>query len=238
MIDVAGSTKQKTGIGALDKMLGGGLPIGSNVLLYGKPMCGKKPLMMEFAYEGLKQGIPCIFILTDYSYEDWKKMMAGSGWNIAPYEAKKMVRIIDAYSRQFDPEIRDTPVVSFPETPSAMNSISLHVARAQADIYKIKDHHNLCFHSLSSLMQNTNPQTVFRFLQFMIGKFRKVGATCMYTVEKGMHEEKDMTMVQHLMDGMIEFDDSNEKLRVNGVVGADRNWHKIKMSDKGVEIKD
>lgn len=227
--------KMKTGIPSLDKILGGGLPSKTNLLFYGGPMTGKKPLMMQFIYEGLRKGIPGIFVLTNHSYGDWKKMMLQSGWILAPYEQKKIIKVIDCYCRQFDPEIRETECVSYPETPSAINSISLRLTRAQAALSKKRETHRIAFHSLSSLLEATNPQTVFRFLQFMIGKFRKANATCVYALEKGMHDEKDVAMITHLMDGMIEFEGG--KLRVKGIIGASREWHSYKIGDNGFEIK-
>jgi len=225
----------KTGIPSLDSILGGGLPARANMLFYGGPMTGKKPLLMQFVYEGLKMGIPSIFVLTDHSYEDWKKMMLQSGWALTPYEQKKIIRVIDCYSKQFDPDIKETDIISYTETPSAINSISLHLTKAQADLSNKKETHRIAFHSLSSLLEATNPQTVFRFLQFMIGKFRKANATCVYALEKGMHDEKDVAMITHLMDGLIEFEGG--KLRVDGVIGADREWHPYTIGEKGFEIK-
>ncbi|MCX6769694.1 MAG: circadian clock protein KaiC, partial [Candidatus Micrarchaeota archaeon] len=43
-----------TGIASLDDILGGGVPTSGNILIYGDPLCGKKPLLMQFIYEGLK----------------------------------------------------------------------------------------------------------------------------------------------------------------------------------------
>ena len=61
-----------TGIKTLDKVLGGGLPVAGNVLLLGDPLCGKKPMMMQFLYEGLKMNIPGIFVLTDFGFRNGK----------------------------------------------------------------------------------------------------------------------------------------------------------------------
>ena len=72
-----------TGIKSLDEILGGGLPMAGNVLLDGDPLCGKKPLMMQFVWEGLRMNIPGIFVLTDYGFAEWKTMMESSGWKIA-----------------------------------------------------------------------------------------------------------------------------------------------------------
>ena len=75
--------------------MGGGLPTQGNVLLFGDPLCGKKPLLMQFIYEGLKMNIPGIFVLTDFGFPEWKAMMGSSGWDTAKFEENGMLQVID-----------------------------------------------------------------------------------------------------------------------------------------------
>jgi len=225
--------KIKTGIETLDALLGGGLPHDASILVIGSPKSGKKPLMMQFAYEGLKMGTPAIIVLTDYSYENWKEMMALGNWRTDEFEKKRMVRFIDAYSKQFNPEKEDTDACTYPEGGGALNSISLHISRAETALNG-NTAPRVLFHSLSSLLEASNAPTVFRFLQFLIGKFRNAGSMSIYSLEKGMHDEKDITTIESLMDGIIEFEDN--KLRVRGIIGADPKWHEFKIGRKGFEI--
>ncbi len=224
-----------TGIVGLDEILGGGLPPQSNILLYGDPLSGKKPLGMQYVYEGLRMQIPGIFVLTDFSYLDWKSKMAHSGWDLEPFERTGMVQFIDCYSRQFDPSLADSGVVSYADSPAALSSISLQLARVQDQLVQSFDNHRLLFHSISSLLKETDSSTFFRFLQFMVGKFRREGATAMYTVEKGMHDEKDIKMIEHFMDGVIEFEDG--KITARGLLGCRHGWQSYTVSEKGVEIR-
>ncbi len=224
-----------TGISGLDRMLGGGLPPQTNILLYGDPLCGKKPLGMQYVYEGLKMQIPGIFVLTDFSHLDWKSKMAHSGWDLGPFEDTGMVQFIDCYSRQFDPSLADGGVVSYADSPAALSSISLQLGRVQDQLMQSFDNHRLLFHSISSLLKETDSSTFFRFLQFMVGKFRREGATAMYTVEKGMHDEKEIKMIEHFMDGVIEFQDN--KIMARGLPGCTHGWQNYNVGEKGVEIR-
>ncbi|MBM3229577.1 hypothetical protein FJZ26_04040 [Candidatus Parvarchaeota archaeon] len=227
----------KTGVKGLDEVLGGGLPAQSNVLLFGSPMCGKKPLLMELVFGGLKQGIPALYLLTDYSYRDWKKMMAISGQNIEEFEKKGLARVIDCYSKQFDLSLRDGEVVTYPEAPSAISSISLHISRAEKALLEQKCPfgYRVGFHSLSALFEATTPAAVSRFLQFTIGKFRNSNATVFYALEKGMHDEKVVTMAKHLMDGVFEFNDSGQ-ISISGIIGAQHTPQNFRMSERGFEF--
>lgn len=223
-----------TGIKSLDFILAGGLPPSANILLYGEPLCGKKPLLMQFVYEGLKMNIPGIFVLTDYGFADWKTMMESSGWSIKPYEQNGLLQVIDCYSRQFDPSLQDSGIVTYIGDATDLSAISLQLSGLQDQIMQISDSHRLGMHSLSSLLETNSQESVFRFMQFITGKFRRAGATAMYVMEKGMHDEKHVTMIEHLMDGMLEF--SDDKIRTRGLMGSSPSWHKYELSDKGIRI--
>jgi KaiC/GvpD/RAD55 family RecA-like ATPase len=224
-----------TGIKGLDTMLGGGMPPAGNVLVYGDPLCGKKPLLMQFVYEGLKMNIPGIFLLTDFGFAEWKAMMAGSGWDISEYEQNGMLQVVDCYSRQFDSRLEDGGIVTYVGNASDLSEISMHLSGLQDEICKVADNHRLGFHTLSSLLETNTPDSVFRFMQFTAGKFRRSGASALYVMEKGMHAEQEVRMVEHLMDGVIEF--SEDKLRVRGLAGASSGWHGYEITQQGIRIK-
>ncbi len=224
-----------TGVPGLDQILGGGLPTRANILLYGEPMCGKKIMAMQYIYAGLQEDSPGIFVLTDFGYQDWRAKMAAIGMDLAPYEQSGMVQIIDCYSRQLEPALQDQGVVSYAASPAALSSISMHIARVQDELVKSFPTHRLAFHSLSSLLKETDSATSFRFMQFVVGKFRHEGATAMYLMEKGMHDEKDVKMVEHLMDGVIEFDGG--KLRIKGMGMAADTWYHYYISEQGLMIR-
>ena len=224
-----------TGLKMLDRMLGGGMPVAGNLLLYGEPLCGKRPLMMQFVYEGLKMNIPGIFVLTDFGFAEWKAMMEASGWKLAAFEKNGMLQVIDCYSRQFDPALVDEGIVAYVDSPSDLSSISLQLSGLQEQIVQVADHHRLGLHSISSLLETNSPESVFRFLQFITGKFRRSGASALYSLEKGMHDEKYVHMVEHLMDGVLEF--SEDKIHVRGIVGASDFWHNYEIAADGIKIK-
>ncbi len=55
----------KTGIAGLDKMIAGGIPSGSQVLVLGGPGTGKTLMSIEIAYHNAKLEIPSTFITTE-----------------------------------------------------------------------------------------------------------------------------------------------------------------------------
>jgi len=222
------------GIPSLDAILGGGLPQTCNLLLYGEPMCGKKPLLMQFVYEGLRMNIPGIFVLTDYGYEDWKRMMYASGWLLEYFERSNLIEVIDCYSKQYDPNLQDAGFLSYADSPSALSQISLCISRSQERLAAYSPMHRLAFHSLSTIMEDTGAQIASDFVQAIAGKCRHHGATAMFALEKGMHDQKDFSTIEHLMDGTMEFDEN--RIFVKGLLSASRGWHNFEVTPQGIII--
>lgn len=85
-----------TGISGLDELLGGGIPKGHTVSVFGGPGTGKTTLAMQFLWSGaFKYDEPGIFISLDESPSDLRKHMSVYGWNIDELEKKKKLVILD-----------------------------------------------------------------------------------------------------------------------------------------------
>src|SRR6266540_3805888 len=57
--------KVKTGVPRLDDLLFGGIPFGTNASVYGPAYVGKEVVVGIFMAEGLKKGVPIVWVLTD-----------------------------------------------------------------------------------------------------------------------------------------------------------------------------
>jgi circadian clock protein KaiC len=87
--------KIKTGIGELDKILLGGIPKGSTVLVSGAAGTGKTIFCLEFAYKGAQTfKEPSVYITTEQSEEELKKQLKTFGWDPEPLIKKNLLKII------------------------------------------------------------------------------------------------------------------------------------------------
>ena len=75
-----------TGIDELDEALEGGIPKGSWVAITGEPGTGKSIMSMHYAYRGLKDGDPVIYITTEAEFKDVVKQAQQFGMNFEEYE--------------------------------------------------------------------------------------------------------------------------------------------------------
>jgi KaiC/GvpD/RAD55 family RecA-like ATPase len=210
--------KVKTGTPRLDDLLLGGMPFGANVLIYGPPFTGKEVLMSAFVAEGLKKGIPAIWIITEKSPKEIREEMMFVLSGYEEYEKKGLVRYVDAYSRSMGDDSQD-PYAEYIESPTDYESIQKAVESAAKAFKEKHEYYRVAFRSISTLIAYLDPGTAFRFLSPVVGRRKRDRAVAMYTIEKGVHGEQEIQMIGSVMDGMIEFkvENLNTFLAIRGI---------------------
>ena len=210
--------KVKTGTTRLDDLLLGGIPFGSNVLVYGPPFTGKEVLMSVFIAEGLKKGIPAIWVMTEKSPREIREEMMFVLSGYEEYEKRGLVKYVDAYSRSMGDESQD-PYTEYIESPTDYESIQKAIETLAKGFKENHEYYRVAFRSISTLIAYLDPGTAFRFLSPVVGRRKRDGAVAMYTIEKGVHGEQEIQMIGSLMDGMIEFkvENLNTFLAVKGI---------------------
>ena len=230
--------KVETGIKRLDDLLDGGLPGNSATLVYGPPFLGKDVLTKLYFLHGLRTGMPGIMVLTGDAASDVRARLAQIDPAFPEYESKGLAHFVDTYSKSIGAE-DDATNCEYVDGPINLNAVSLAVNNAQRKIIGDHPQHTLVFDSLSTLITYTNAQTTFRFLQVLVGKAKRAGATVMLLMEQGMHADAEVQTFKHLCDGVVEMkpDGPATMLHVIGVgVTESRGWLEYKFTEKAFEI--
>ena len=196
--------KVKTGNSRLDDLLLGGIPFGSNVLIHGPPFIGKELMIDQFVAEGLKKGIPCIWVITDKTPKDIREEMAPILSGYSEYEERGLVKYVDSYSRSMG-EAADDPNAIYIEEPTDHDGIMAATDKLAKEFKERHKYYRLAFRSVSTLVAYSDPNVAFRFLSPFCGRRKRDGAVSMYVIEKGMHGEQEIQMLGSIMDGMVDF---------------------------------
>jgi KaiC/GvpD/RAD55 family RecA-like ATPase len=100
-----------TGIPGLDEMLGGGIPTGHAVSIFGGPGAGKTTFALQFLHNGATvYDEPGIYVSLDESICDIKRNVGAFGWDFEKLEKEQKMVFLDA---SFFKRISD--VVKVPE---------------------------------------------------------------------------------------------------------------------------
>ena len=230
--------KIHTGTSRLDDLLLGGIPFGSNVSIYGPAYVGKEVIVNAFMAEGLKKGVPGIFVITDKTPSDVRQEMEFVLPGFGEYERLGLVKYVDAYSRSMGSSEED-PYATYVQDPTDHEALLKTVDEVAKEYKKKYEYYRLCFRSISTLIAYLDPTTTFKFLQPFGGRRKRDKAVSMYVIEKGMHGEQEIQMLGSVMDGSIEIKVEQLKsfLCVKGISDVQsRGWIRYTYSKQSVNI--
>jgi KaiC/GvpD/RAD55 family RecA-like ATPase len=226
-----------TGVEGLDKILGGGIPPKSTVLLIGPPGCGKTTLCQQFIFSGLKNTEPAFYVTLDSSPDDIRKTMGDFKWDLDPYMKKKKMYFLDAYSWKVGggKENENVKVIS---GGLDINSINLTLADI-LDKINAEGKRGI-FDSISTLLLFTPPELVLRFIPILIAKAKNANSTQMLILEEGVHDEKIVNTLSYMADGVINIKMDGDKrfLQISKMKGAPctREWLNLKITKTGLVV--
>ena len=220
--------KVKSGIRRLDDLLYGGFPLGSQILVNGPAHTGKDVLARLFSAEGLRLGVPSIWVVADKTFQQVREDLAGLFPGFADAEKKGMVRYADLYSRS----VGQTPSAPGVRFLSSTDKNVLDQLAETVNIYaeELKEKfsgYRLIFESVSTVTAYLDTAATFRFLQPFIGRRKIDGCVAYYMLDSGMHSESDLETLEHMVDGSINLKVEQMKtlLAVKGIGEAQaRSW--------------
>lgn len=194
----------KSGVRRLDDLLYGGFPEGSQVIINGPAHTGKDVLARLFSVEGLRLGIPSIWVVTDKTYLQVREDLAGLYPGFAEAEKNGMVRYADLYSRAVGAAPAGVGVRFLSATDKSVLDQLNQTVNSYAEEFKEKfPTYRLIFESVSTVTAYLDTAATFRFLQPFVGRRKIEGAVSYFELDSGMHSESDLETLEHMVDGSI-----------------------------------
>ena len=109
-------------------------------------------------------------------------------------------------------DAKDTENVKYVSGPLALNELSIAIGEFGREFLKKEFEYVIIFDSLSTLLMYSNADAIARFLQILIAKIKNLNGSVVFTLEQGMHDEKAVVTIEHLMDSIIEVKKENSKV--------------------------
>ncbi len=222
------------GVPKLDKLIGG-VKEASNILILGPPGPEKTALGLHFINEGLDNKQSCIYTTSDVAPNEIEERAGEMGVDVSSRIGKGFT-FIDCYSWALG-----TPPVSRQDIqvpgPNALDDMSIAVAQSIQETGKDpKTGPRMVLHSLSTLLLYNNPEITFRFVQITGARLKAAGCTTLYFLESGMHEERMVVTIKHLMDSVVEMKNENNKSYLTAPLYGLKKWAEFEVNKKGIQI--
>lgn len=224
--------RERTGITGLDKILNGGFPKGSTVMVLGAPGTGKTVFCQQFLSKGVREGQGSLFITLDNHPDEILENSKDFGWNL---DSRENFLIMDVYSWKLGEEITGKYTI---RGPSDLNQLNMTLSDALNDLGK--DDKRLAMDSASSLTFYTDINSTVRFLQVVSAKTKYNNGVFVLTVAEGVHDEHGVSTLNYVADGVIRLKKENNKMYLKiprmAKTSVKEEWHEFKITKTGIEI--
>ena len=179
---------------------------GTNILLTGPPLSGKRSIMMDVLAAGTDRDEGAIVVTTkdgaDRVLRDYEKR--------TPYEGKP-VAVVDCVTRQQGGDTRESDRIKYASSPVDMTGIGIKLSEfLQAFGDRGIERNRVMVHSLSTLLMYSDLQTVFRFLHVFTGRVQSVDGLGLFSIDSTAHEDQAMNTLKQLFDGIITVPEDGE----------------------------
>ncbi|MDG6224424.1 MAG: ATPase domain-containing protein [Candidatus Thermoplasmatota archaeon] len=235
----AGLNRVRTGVRRFDDLCYGGFEPNSNFILYGPAYSGRRTFTNLYIAEGLKKGIPTIYVSTQHTPHEIKEQLRRLIPKIDVYEEKGLIKYIDMYSRSMGitEQLENTIYI---EKSTDLEALENAISTFQEEFKGKYPYHKIVFFSLSTLLTYIEPLSIFRFFQILNAKNKRANAVSIYVIDTGMHDQSVIQTLKHVMTGFIEFklEDLKYFLRIEG--GGDvmsRAWIEYSFTDKSFDLR-
>lgn len=220
----------RSGIPAIDTNTGG-FDAGTNLLVLAPSMS----LAEDLAY-ALSKPLPGEYAIVLSTNDraakviDSFKMMGAD---------KRYVGTIDAITKSSTPNIGDTNRMMFVASPTDLTGIGIKFSKMVELIFDgdfcdgeaglFPPPIRFCVNSVSTLLMYRKIEVLYQFLHVLTSKLRKIDGVGFYLLNNESFDEKTISLIKQLMDGVIEVktDQDGSAFRILGLRGVAPNWMKF-----------
>jgi KaiC/GvpD/RAD55 family RecA-like ATPase len=174
---------------------------GTNILVSGPPMSGKRSLCLDILASGTQKGEGSIIVTT----KDGADRVLRDFESRTPYEDRP-VAIVDCVTRQQGVgEARDDDRIKYTSSPVDMTGIGIKLSEFLQAFYQNRgiEKNRVMLHSLSTLLMYADLQTVFRFLHVFTGRIQSVDGLGVFAIDDSAHDDQTMNTLKQLFDGIV-----------------------------------
>ncbi|WP_435115590.1 RAD55 family ATPase [Halolamina sp. C58] len=180
---------------------------GTNILLTGPPLSGKRALCLDLLAAGTENGEGSIIVTTKDS-GDW---MLEQFAERTSYESRP-VAVVDCVTKQQGDDVPERNRVKYASSPVDMTGIGIQLSEFLQAFYQDRNitHNRVMLHSLTTLLMYSDLQTVFRFLHVFTGRVQSVDGLGLYCIDETAHDQQTLNTLKQLFDGVVEVREDEE----------------------------
>ncbi|WP_207588528.1 RAD55 family ATPase [Halomontanus rarus] len=181
---------------------------GTNVLVAGPPLTGKRQIALDILASGAQRGDGTIIVTT----KDSADKVLSEFTSIVGDVDDASVGIVDCVTKQRGiGSVEDDPRIKYASSPVDMTGIGIKLSEFLQEFYEVRGltQNRIMLHSVSTLLMYSNLQTVFRFLHVFTGRIQSADALGVYVIDSTAHDDQTMNTLKQLFDAVIEVEEGD-----------------------------
>jgi len=192
---------------------------GTNLLIAGPPLTGKRRLALEILAQGANQGEGSVIVTTRDSSD---RVLADLETLLDDPEGTDL-GIVDCVTNHQGRSAQDSTRVKYTSSPVDMTGIGIKFSEFVEEFVTDRGlaQNRILLDSLSTLLMYSDLQTVFRFMHVFTSRIENADAIGVHVIESTAHETESLNTLKQLFDGVIEVDEDRDvSVQLQGVNGG------------------
>jgi len=180
---------------------------GTNVLVAGPPLTGKRQIAFDILASGANRGDGSIIVTT----KDSADKVLESFDDRVDEGVEPDIGVVDCVTKQRGiGTIDDDPRIKYASSPVDMTCIGIKLSEYLQEFYETRGgtQNRVLLHSVSTLLMYSDLQTVFRFLHVFTGRIQSADALGVYVIDSTAHDDQTMNTLKQLFDAVIELEEA------------------------------
>ena len=206
----------------LPSPLFGAVDPGTNILVAGPAMSGKRQLVLRALAQGASDGDGSVIVTSRDPAEDVIEEFQGYLTDTDVY-----LRVIDSVSSQGG-NGQGSDVVHSVNSPGDLTGIGIEFSEIARNAESSGvDDLRIGFDSLTPLLMYVELQRLFRFLHVFTSQIQSRDWLGLFAIDPDSHDEQVVNTISQLFDGMIEIrlpDDGGRQIRARGITSSPTDW--------------
>ncbi|MXR50219.1 recombinase RecA [Halovenus sp. WSH3] len=174
---------------------------GTNLLISGPALSGKRRLAFEALAHGGNNGDGCVIVTTRDSADrvrtDFESLLTDP--------EQTQLGIVDCVTKHQGRSGTDSETVKYTSSPVDMTGIGIKFSEFIEEFYTGRDikRNRVVVDSLSTLLMYSDLQTVFRFLHVLTSRIEDADAIGIHVLESTAHDAETLNTLKQLFDGIV-----------------------------------
>jgi len=177
------------------------VPAGTNLLVSGPPLTGKRALALDVLASGLAEGEGAVVVTT----KDGAERLVSEFEKRGDVDGRPFA-VVDTVTRQQGVgDTHESDRIRYTSSPVDMTGIGIKLSEVLREFYEARGlrRNRIALHSLSTLLMYSDLQTVFRFLHVFTGRVQSVDGLGLFVIDDSAHDDRTMSTLKQLFDGVV-----------------------------------